>query len=318
MTITTQALGIFQADIILRTAIMAAIADLRARPYLLDYVFASLPADALTSTSYGQKEVDRAKEWFLKTNIPVVMVPRIDEAKIPCITIKLVSSAEAENEVTLGDIHYVTSELTDWSTPLTDKFTPSSYVASTGAMTIPSSVTLILAVGQVVVDAQGGEHPILNINDDGSVQIAPTRADFTGAYIKGAAPDTSVTLESAPYRESYQIGVHVAGEPVYLSWLHSIVTFCLLTYKQALLEARGFERSVFQSSDFDRNEISEGELVFSRYITISGYVRQYWPKDFEPLIYSVETVLQVIGGDHLPSDQNPANALWIGDLDTVP
>jgi hypothetical protein len=89
-----------------------------------------------------------------------------------------------------------------------------------------------------------------------------------------------------------------------------------LRYKQVFLEARGFERSVFQSTDFDRSEVSEGEFVFSRFVSISGYVRQYWPKAFNPLIQAVEGILVVEGGANLPEgDVN--NSLWIGDLDTL-
>ena len=110
-SMTTEALGVHQSDVIIRTAIVAAIADLRANPWLLDYVFASLPRDDRTMKDYGEKEVQRAKEWFMKTNVPVFMVPRMDEAKVPCITIKLLDSSEAE--VTLGDVHYQEKEDND-------------------------------------------------------------------------------------------------------------------------------------------------------------------------------------------------------------
>lgn len=61
-SLTTEALGIHQSDVIIRTAIVAALADLRANPWLLDYVFASLPKDEMTMKDYGEKSVEKAKE----------------------------------------------------------------------------------------------------------------------------------------------------------------------------------------------------------------------------------------------------------------
>src|SRR5574338_1571034 len=84
-----EALGIHQSDVIIRTAIVAALADLRADPRVLDYIFASLPADEKTREDYGEKSVAAAKKWFLNNKIEVSMVPVMDKAKAPLITIKL-------------------------------------------------------------------------------------------------------------------------------------------------------------------------------------------------------------------------------------
>lgn len=318
-SMTTEAIGIHQSDVIIRTALVAAIADLRANPWLLDYVFASLPRDDMTMKDYGEKEVQRAKEWFMKTNIPVYMAPRLDEAKIPCISIKLMESSE--DIVTLGDIHYQEKEDNDSQWPaLTASFTPERYNSATGIMVVSQQVqdALVIAPGMVVVDNIGKAHEILEVNADGSFTIPQgTVADFRNSVIKGAKPSYVTRLESVGYREVYQIGVHVSGEPVYLTWLHSIIVFILLRYKQTLLEARGLERTVFSSSDFDKNDMFEAEMVFSRYISMTGYVRQYWPKGSEPKLTSFNPFpLRVIGGDKLP-EGDPDDSLWVGDQDTL-
>lgn len=320
--LTTEALGIHQSDVIIRTAVVAAIADMRANPWLLDYVFASLAQDAQTLKDYGEKEIQRAKDWFLKTNIRVVMVPVVDEAKVPVITIKLLSSDESE--VTLGDVHYDPTEtnLTPWPA-LAGPFNITKYNAATGIMVLPTEVTdnIIVAPGMVLVDTVGNPHSILEVFDDGSLTIEQgTVADFSKTLLKGAQPNSVTQLESAWYRESYQIGCHVSGEPVYLTWLHSIIVFILLRYKQALLEARGFERSVVNSSDFDRNEseFPDSEFVYSRYITITGNVRQYWPKSINPAVTAVVTQpIRVIDAKNLPPDTDPNTQIWVGDEDTL-
>ncbi len=316
----TETLGIHQSDVIIRTALIAALKDLRANPWKLDYVFSFLPKDELTAKSYGEKDIASAKRWFLATDIPVAMVPRIDKAKAPIITIKLLESSESE--VTLGDVHYLEKEEAELDWPaLCDPFTPTAYDQATGNVTLPDAVfeQLIVVAGMLIVDAVGQTHEILDILDDNKVQIAAnTIADFTGAVIKGSRPAANVTLESAWYKETYQIGIHTSGEPVYLTWLHSIVVFILMHYKEDLLEARGFERSVFNSSDFDREEVSEGEFLYTRFVTMTGNVRQYWPKRVQLRITSFQPLpLRIIDADKLPADTDPNTQLWIGDNDTL-
>lgn len=327
-----EALGIHQSDVIIRTAIVAALADLRADPRVLDYIFASLPADEKTRKDYGEKSVAAAKKWFLNNKIDVSMVPVMDKAKAPLITIKLLDSNEAET--TLGDVHYITQEYNenDWPA-LTEPFNP-SYNPATGnfTVTIEQVGGLYVVPGMSIIDGIGKAHEILSVNDDGFAIAQGTVADFRQAVIKGRKPALVTSLESVAYKETYQIGVHVAGEPVYLTWLHSIVVFCLLRYKQALLESRGFGRSVVNSSGFDKNEgMSTEEAIFSRYLTISGYVRQYWPK-----VINAQTIQAVEPGDadapsvgggivvhgagKMAPENDPNDSLYRGDEDfiTVP
>ena len=276
----TEALGIHQSDVIIHSAIEQAIADIRANPVLLDYVFASLPRDSLTAPKYGQKEVDQAKKWFLATEIPVVMRNRLDEVKLPAISIGLLESSEAEN--TLADTHYIPQEEADVVWPvLAGPFSPVSYNQTTGVLVVPEAVgdALSITVDMVVVDRDGVTHAITEVTDAYTIVLAPgTIANFSSALIKTAQPQLITQLESLAFRETYSIGCHAQNEPVQLTYLHSIVTFILLRYKETLLEARGFERSTVSSAELRENDQFQPEMVWSRYINLTGYVRQYWPK----------------------------------------
>jgi len=297
---TTQAQGIFPSDIIIRTAIIEAIADMRRNPWLLDYVFAYLSQDPLTQNVYGQKEGDRAKEWFLKNNISVMMVPIMNEMKMPCISISLKESAEAE--VTTGDTHYAPQELDTLTWPdLAGPFNPVGYDPATGIVTLDSN-DLVIAPGMLVVTAAGNSYPITFVQ--GNTVFTTSQyitEDLNGMTVRGVQPSGITTLESVFYRESYQIGCHVAGEPVYLTWLHTILVFILLRYKQQLFEARGFESGVFNSAAFDRNP-NDAENYFSRYITLTGKVRQYWPKYFTQRIQQVPVGIEVLSNSDEPFD----------------
>lgn len=318
----TEALGVFQSDVIIRTAIVAAIADLRANPWLLDYVFASLPRDQTTLREYGEKEVAQAKKWFLSTNIPVFLNVRVpDNGKPPCITVALEESSEAEN--TLGDSHYVPREDAEAPWPaLCKPFDPISYNAPTGIMVVPESILsgLVLAPGMIVIDRHGKEHEILEVVADDTIGIEPgSVADFHLSIIKAKKPSYVAALESASFKETYSIGCHAIGEPVHLTYIHSILTFALLRYRQALLESRGFERSFIASSDFHKNEGFDPENVFSRYITLSGYVRQYWPKSVDPKVTSLGTQLLVDPAHNVPLEpgQTLDELTWIGEQDGI-
>lgn len=323
-----EAQGIFQSDIIIRTAIVAALADLRKNPHLLDYVFASLPCDDVTRKDYGEKSVAAARKWFLNNKIEVAMVPVMDKAKAPMITIKLLDSNEAES--TLGDIHYLPSEFDDkhWP-PLTEPFNP-QYSPATGIFSVSVGDVggLYVVPGMFIIDNVGIAHEILTVSDD-SFSIKPgTVGDFRNSVLKGRKPSSSTSLESVVYKETYQLGVHVPSEPVYLTWLHSIVVFCLLRYKEALLESRGFGRSVVNSSSFDKNPEFTEEHIFSRYMNVSGYVRQYWPKVLgAPTIQTVEggdtgqpaigAGIVVAGGGKMSPTIDPDDSLFRGDEDTI-
>lgn len=283
--------GIFQSDIAIRAAIIAGIADLRAKTWLLDYVFAGIPHDTLTAKEYGVLEVEKAKKWFLSTDIPVVMDTRVDDAALPCISIALMESSEDAS--TLSDTHYdvVEDYTAEWPI-VAGPMTPLSYDSTEGILVYPeAAVSGKLFPGMIIIDRVGGRHEVLETPTSNTAIIDPSEADFSGSLLKPAVPSHVVELESIVFKETYSIGCHTLGEPSYLSYLHSIITFILLRYKESLLEARGFERSEIGSSNFTLDGQFENELVFSRYIQITGYVRQYWPKEIKRKIDGVVTAV---------------------------
>jgi hypothetical protein len=317
--------GVFQADLILRSAIIEAINDLRANPWLLRYCFNGLILDPLTKDEYGKNEVDRAVEWFITHDIPVFLDTRKDPVKLPAISIKLVSSTE--DAATLADVHYDPTEDSSISEfKLTQNFNAISYDQNTGKVTIPKDIgdSFILAAGQVLVDKAGNQFGILEVLDFNVFRISKNLiTDLSNSYIKGKDPAYIATLESMYFKETCQLGLHVAGEQVHLVYLHSIMQFILLRYKQSLLEARNLERTQISSSDFGLNPAFEKELVYSRYITVTGYTKNVWPKFVTPKATAIYTGvvtglnkgIRVIDGGDMFSPSEELNQLWVGDGD---
>lgn len=316
MATPTEATGIFQSDMLIRHAILAGFKDLRANDWLLDFVCQGLNQDNLTSDIYGQKEILALKNWFLKTEIPVIVNGSLVGVKSPSITCALVSSNEQEN--TMGDVHYVPQEdVVDAPWPdLTPKFDPVFDVA-TGKVTLPIIITVGIFPGMNIIDAQGLAHEILSADDDHVFYIAPgTPQDFRGATIRAGSPAMLQTLESAAFTETYQLGCHVEGEPLQLIFLHSLLVFVLKRGNQVYLEGRGFEKSTISSTDFAKNEYYNVENAWSRYVSITGTVRSTWPKFRYQKITGVNSYIAITGAGNLPPDsQPPKSETWIGDKD---
>lgn len=316
MTLSTSTLGIFQSDIILRTALIQGISDMRANPWLLDYVFASLKYDALTTKTYGEREIENAKKWFMETDIPVFMGYRFDEATFPCLTITLADSTEVEN--TLSDVHYDVVENWDGGGRVIayGPFNPTAYDPATGLMTLPSSSFSVFP-GMFVFDKAGVSHEILASSSDTLTLKAGTVADFTGATVSPAAPSYVVSLESAVFHEVYSLGAHVNKDSTHLTYLHSVLVFVLLRYRESLLEARGFERSSFSSSDFRKDDGFQNEIIYSRMVNLSGNVRQYWPKSKTRKIDGIGTLLRPSIGSQTAEPLEPGSVELLGDRDSL-
>jgi len=275
----SEAKGIFQSDLVLRSALVEAISDLRSKPWLLDSVFASLRYDQLTNKLYGEKEIARGVKWFQSTEIAVVMAESLKAETIPCVSIEVTESSETNN--TLADQHYQTSQPAqeEWP-PLTQPFTP-QYVPTTGIITLPQAISdsLVCTTGMLLVDHNGDNHPIWNVIDRQHFTTdVGLIVDFSNSYIRSAYPRLVESLESAAFREGYRIGCTCKGDPMSTRWLHSLVSFCLLHYRQDLLEARGFEVSSISSGPMVKDSRVEGENIFSRFISLTGMIRNYWPK----------------------------------------
>jgi hypothetical protein len=286
--------GIFQPDLIIRTALEYALEDIRLNPWLLDFVFAGINQDKILHKKY-KEESRLAKEWFLKQPpIPVFLLEEvIKNPTFPCVTIQL-KSEEDSVELTLGDIHYqpYQNDGTVWA-PLTPEFDVVAYDLSTGTVVIPESIAhkVSISTDLILVDNTGESYPILSVLDNLTFTIEPGLIlDLSKVTIRPPRPSNSISLESSTAKGVYTIGVHTEGTANKLLWLYSIIRFILCRYRQTLLEARGFERSTFTSLDLFKDIHFEPQIVYSRGINLTGYYRNVWPKFVGPKINSTTFV----------------------------
>ncbi len=291
-------------DLILLRGIKEGIAWMRANPYILDWVFERLIEEGMDlQKSYGQQEINRAKSWFLKNNIDVRMAYNLDGIQFPCVSIELLNQTESKQHATLGD---VAADV--WNEDVTDNpyvikprtlvgpFPSVTYDITTGLVTIPDDFdTELIFVNQALYSpASDTEYIITKINDEQSFFIeTDLRENFANSYIACAFRSLKAQRGIAQFNETYNIKVLVNGDQGHLVWLHTIVSYLLLKFRQDLLEKKNIGLTTISSGPLQQENPGEygGEAVFSRNISMEALIEVTWLKTlaerFEGAVFSL-------------------------------
>jgi len=280
-------MSIFPGDLIIKTAIELALDDLRKNPWIIEDIFKVMVTNPYLKKKYGWKEVERAKEFLLNNNIPVYMKYRLDKQEFPSISIAINNSNEDKSLATLGDLddcveEYTPSQIGQPISYIVPPFIPSSYDKVSGIIEVPTDVEEYKYIGEGMVVAS----PTSGI---GFVIIE--KAGNNGFRIASGSDLPSGELAIVPrfqtYRarreriisqETYHIGCHTEGDPSTLLFVHSAVKYCLLRYRESLLEFNGFELSTISSTDMIKNDAFGAENIYSRFIVLSGQAVESWVK----------------------------------------
>lgn len=301
-------MGIISTDILIKTMIEAAFADLRKNSWLLDDIFGELAQDNFANREYGYKEVAAAKQWFLANNIDVYLVNRVDTPRFPCITVVLTDSREMLDRTSLADEGYIDEiepySITKRIQKVYNNFTPASYNKEKGYVTFPEGITTDMAVaGQFLVSSKTGKAYVINsVIDNKIFQIATeVKDDFTDCYI---APPTSIWnlhKELTFLQESFAIGMHTQSDLNQAIWLRQLMQYVFLRYKEAYLERRGFELSTFSVGSIVENPEFKGvELIWSCPMTVSGQVQADFVKFAAPKLQGIKGGVRIMDGPKTP------------------
>lgn len=294
--------GLFQGDLILQTGIIAAIKDIKANPWLIDFIFNSYTQDPVSYAQYGQKEVNEAKKWLLNQDIPVVPAYNLNSLKFPMVDVLLEQSVEAES--TLGDINDQVSETIDAVTPGIAQpvilFGPfaAQYDALTGTVTLPFP-TAFIEEGQVAIvdNVNNVAYTIIKVIDSQNYSILPLinpLPNFSQATIVPASALFTDNMGGMFFSETYSIGMHVSGEPTNLYRLQSLILFVLMRYKNIYFENRGLRRTTISLGRFEHDDNFEGQIIYSRWINFKCYVKHLWPISITPPLVAILPSIKVI------------------------
>lgn len=304
-------MGIFQGDVIIKAMIDLGMEEMRKNPWLIDHALESLKIIPYISDKYGQKNIDAAKEWFANNNIEIYLRPRNDKDQMPCVTIFPGNTPEKPEMKHMSDLSSETVRLMPQEIgkpiPFVVKpFTPLGYNADTGEVSLDPSTAGLDAVsaGMILVNPANGTGYVIKDVAAGAIIIEEELLiEATQFAVVPQFQFYEARVEHTFFQDTYTIGCHAHGDMQTLVWLHTIVLYAILRYREALLEANGFTESVVSSGEVmeDANyEGPGGETAFVRLINLTGQVENSWiksPRRFiETVILKERDNNEILGG----------------------
>jgi len=294
--------GIFQTDAMLKAILEASIKDVKENLWLLDFLLADFTHNSFLKTPYGSKQIQAAKEWFANNNINVQLQFSKDKEKFPAIFLTLGSSVEFQDNRTMGDVgeHNVVllPNQVDQKIPyVVPPFAPIGFDPSTGTVETAEGLDLsAVSAGMVLLNpANGDGTPILGVDGQNILIQANLELDATQLSVVPQYRYFQSRMGRSFFEENWNITC-ATNDPQSLLWLHSIVIYTLLRYRE-FFEHNGFLETKLSSTDIFNPEFSNpgGEEIYARQVTMFGRVIQSWVRGLHKKIESV--ILQ---------DTNPA------------
>jgi len=240
------------------------------------------------------------------------MSHRLDKEEFPCCTIALGDSNEDKSLATLGDQSADIEDLSpeDIGKPIQyiiKPFEVVSYNQTTGVVVIPKDDNFqYINEGMLLVDSSTGNAWVIRGRKAGNKVLIDPGSELDGEKF-GIAPKYQMyraRRERIISQETYNIGCHVHGDPATLLFLFAFVKYCLLRYREGLLEANNFQLSNLSCTDLIRNTAFQAENVYSRFITLSGQTEESWIKTPYRTIEAVGIEDGEATGIHIISNEN--------------
>lgn len=286
-------------ELVVESVLRDGLKDLKDNPTFIDQIFEQLNS-GYASRKYGLTEIAKIKDLLTganNTEIAIVFSYYDAAAKSPCISIQLGSTSENLQQAHISDYEdqidelLTASELT--ALEAITGLIPTAYATVTGKISVGNSVDLsLINKGFIYKDGSNNDHVISsgisNVTNDKFFFITSNATPNIGSAGTIRSPLTTKVIEEKGVSNNVQIllGIH-SKEPLLTIYLFSLVQFFLLSRKEDLVN-RNFINSTLSGSDFTRNNEYQGDRVFTRFLTISGQVRNSWRSDIVNLIDTVE------------------------------
>lgn len=291
-------MGVFQLDLSVLRAVELGLEDIRKNPWLINHMLGDCLDNPYLKDKYGQKQIDACREWFLNNNIQISMHLTNDKDQFPLIAITPGPAPEKIDMKSMADLSTETvvllpQEINKPIAYIVKPFTPSGYDSSTGIVGIPANTkgADTISAGMILVDPSNGQGFVIQDVTDEGIQIdIGIDLDATQLAVVPQYQYYTARIEHTFFAESCQISCFAHGDPQNALWLHSIVLYSILRYRESLLEAQGFTQSSVSSSPLmeDPNYSADGEQAFVRSIELSGMSEYTWIKAPKRTIETVQ------------------------------
>lgn len=277
-------MSLFLGDIRIKTAIQLGLEDISKNEWILSDILGDTTSNQYLRDRYGS-QIDSCKEWLANNRINIYMSDRDDKMDFPCITIQIGSSNEKADMKRMGDLTTETVKLipNDINKPIPYVVKPplsGSYNPVSGVFSFNAAVDLNnVSEGMILVNPTIGEgYVIQSVTASNQVNLLPgltINGTVFGIIPKYQYYETKVG--GTFMQETYKVSCHGMDQQTLL-WLHSIVTYSLLRYRQVLLEKDGFAESVITSTQmYPNGDYSDaGQVIWSRDINLTGQVENRW------------------------------------------
>ena len=287
-------------DLVIESVIRDGIENMKAKPEVLDDVFADL-TKPYADRKYGEAEITKIKNLLTganKQNLAIVHSFHEAAAKSPCVSIQLGNDIEDRKTAHINDFEMDLQEPITDATDLqnlvkVENLTPDAYDPVSGRIDVADSVDLSMVhKNYLYVDGDGTEFAlkggISNTTGSKFFFIEP-QSDVNivdPGEIKSFLDIKQIEIRGVRHNVQLLIGVH-AKDALLTKYLYTLVKYFLLSRKKDLIK-RCFANASLSGSDFTRDLRYEGDMVFTRFLTIDGQVEDSWRSDQVDLIDSVE------------------------------
>jgi len=304
-------------DLVIESVIRDGLANINKNPTIINNIFESLLAN-YNLRKYGEKELNRLREFVVKKQIKVVHSFGEIDTNVPCYSIQLGNDIEAKREARLGDFD---GEVTELFAEDSDEFqqtilvanqTPIKYEATSGKLSFDLSVDL----GQVTKNKKfvnaDGEFIIVGavinnmteraifLEKNLTIDVAKpgsilSQLNFKQYEINGIHSDVSIL-----------VGVH-SKDALTTKYMYILLKYFISSRKSDLAKWC-FITSSFQGSDFTRNMEIRGDMVYTRFMTVTGKVEDNWRGDEVELFDDLNIQVGVPGDQATTEDLGLENA----------
>lgn len=296
-------MGFNLTDLVIESILVEGFTAIRREPKILEDVFSKLnEISPIINKKFGDREIARIKKYFQEKEIPIVQAFPTGPADIPCISIQLIDSTENGRYAHLDDYVTTVSEALD-DEELAAKVKASDlgvldFDPLSGTLEFdPSDNIDNVNIGNMFVDAAGNKFKvvggIINTTSRKQFMIAPNSAPDTLGPCSVVSQITTKTSELRGNMEDEKLllGVHTE-ERLLTAYLMVLVKYFIVSRKKDLIN-RGFQLSTYSVSDFNLKNDYRADLVYSRYLTLSGTVENEWKSDVISAIEDIEVQVLV-------------------------
>lgn len=298
-------------DLIVESILRDGFANARNDLSVIDDVFCDLTM-AYADKKYGQAEIQRIKDIIANKEVSIVHSFNLVNSNLPCISIQLADDREDESKAHMGNyVHNITRPFTTpeelAATVIVESFQPNSYSPNSGAVKVSDGVDLSqIHANHLFVDSDGTKFTITGgiVNTAGKKQFVIDKQATVnlgpGAEIRSSIDYNLYEKRGNIEQTQLILGIHTK-EALLTKYLYVLVKYFILSRQSDAIE-RGIQLNTYTGSDFTRNLAYEADVVYTRFLNVSGTVQHQWRSDKVQLVDNVEVTV-LIPKDRLDNEE---------------